>query len=88
MRTTIRIDDDLLKQLKDAARQENISLGRLINRTLRRGLAADGAKRHRTRRYREKVYSMGKPEANLDKALLLASALEDEGVLDKLARRK
>lgn len=88
MRTTVRIDDDLLKQLKDAARQENLPLGRLINRTLRRGLAAPVTKRRGTRRYREKVYSMGKPAVNLDKALLLASALEDENVLDKLERRK
>jgi hypothetical protein len=88
MRTTVRIDDDLLRQLKDEARQENVSLTRLINRALRRGLAATRAKPGGRRRYREKVYAMGQSEANLNKAMLLASALEDESVVDKLARRK
>ena len=35
MRTTVRIDDELLEALKEQARKEKISLTRLLDRTLR-----------------------------------------------------
>ena len=40
MRTTIRIDDDLLLELKERARGDKSSLNNLVNRLLRRGLSA------------------------------------------------
>jgi predicted transcriptional regulator len=33
MRTTIRIDDELLDKLKEEARKQNLSLTRVLNRT-------------------------------------------------------
>ena len=88
MRTTIRIDDDLLLALKAQARQEKAPLNQLLNRTLRRGLEATRGRRTQAARHREKVHAMGEPQVNLDRALALAAALEDEQVLGKLAARK
>jgi hypothetical protein len=88
MRTTVRIDDELLERLKEQARKENVSLARLVNRTLRAGLRAPAARGARKPRYRERVYAMGAAAVNLDKALAVASALEDEEVLRELSLRK
>jgi hypothetical protein len=86
VRTTLRIDDDLLAELKRRARAQRLSLTELTNRVLR--LALRGGAPGPRRRYREKTASMGRPAMNLDKALAHAAALEDRAVADKLALRK
>jgi hypothetical protein len=88
MRTTVRIDDDLLRELKEAANREKTSLNRMVNSTLRRGLEASGREQKRKAPYREKTYAMGRPCFDLDHALSLAAALEDEQIVAKLAARK
>jgi hypothetical protein len=88
MRTTVRIDDDLLRKLKEQAHRESISLTRLLDRTLRAGMQAPRARARRRRRFREQTYSMGAPRYNLDKALALAATLEDEEVARKMMLRK
>ena len=88
MRTTLRIDDHLLAELKRRAREQGLSLTSLVNRVLRRGLEATEAKLGPRRKYREKTVSMGRPALNLDKALAHAVALEDEAVVEKVALRK
>ena len=88
MRTTMRLDDELIEQLKARARKENISLTRLINRTLRAGLTAGGGRRRKRALYRERTHSLGAPYAGLDKALALAATLEDEEIVRKLVLRK
>jgi hypothetical protein len=88
MRTTVRIDDDLLLELKERSRRENLSLTGLVNRLLRRGLQASVQGQQPARRFRERGFSMGKPTIDLDKALAIASASEDEEVLRKLSLRK
>jgi hypothetical protein len=87
MRTTLRIDDELLRQLKEQAHRENVSLTRLVNRTLRAGMQQS---RRSVRRpaYREQTHSMGEPRLDLDRALALAADFEEEEVLRKLALRK
>lgn len=85
MRTTIRIDDDLLQDLKSRASEQSVSLNTLLNQLLRQGLLV---KSNKPLRYKEKVYSLGQPRLPLDKALQLAAADEDEEVLRKLAARK
>jgi hypothetical protein len=86
MRTTVRIDDDLLRSLKERAHREGVSLTKLINSVLRCGLTAAGQKNRRVRPYREKTFHMGPPKVPLTKALALAASLEDEEILKKLAR--
>jgi len=88
MRTTVQIDDDLLRDLKEQAHREGTSLARLINRVLRVGMSASQRANKPVRPYREKAFRMGEPTVNLDKALAMAAASEDEGVREKLARRK
>lgn len=89
MRTTVRIEDDLLTELKEAARKEGTSLTSLLNRVLRAGIRAArrGVGRRRLR-HKEKTHAMGAPRADLDKALALAALLEDEETLRKLGLRK
>jgi len=72
MRTTVRVDDELLERLKAQARKENVSLTRLLNRALRAGLQAGGARRRKRPNYREEVHSLGTPRIALDKALALS----------------
>ena len=88
MRTTIRIEDELLERLKEQALRENVSLTNLVNRTLRAGMQRSRAAPRRRSQYREKTYSMGAPRFDVDKALALAAGLEDEEVIRKMALRK
>lgn len=88
MRTTVRVDDELLEQLKARARKENVSLTRLINRALRAGLAAGGGRRKKRVPYRERTHALGVPHVALEKALALAAALEDEEVVREFTLRK
>jgi hypothetical protein len=86
MRTTVRIDDDLVLDLKERARREKLSLNRLLNQVLRRSLKKAGGPRRVG--HREPPAAMGPPQVNLDKALSVAAALDDEQTLAKLAARK
>lgn len=88
VRTTVRVDDELLEQLKAQARRENVSLARLLNRTLRAGMQAGQGRRPKRKRYRERPVAMGKPRIALDKALAIAAALEDAEIVRELALRK
>lgn len=88
MRTTLRVDDDLLKALKERALQEDVSLTRLINRLLRVSVDPSYAQTQSRRKYRETVYRMGQPSENLDKALALSTVLEDEETARRLKLRK
>jgi len=45
MRTTLTIDDDLLKQLKEGAAQQKKTLGALVNDLLRHALAGQCRRR-------------------------------------------
>lgn len=88
VRTTVRLDDELLERLKAQARKEKVSLTRLLNRTLQAGLQAGGARRRSQPAYRERAHAMGVPRLTLDKALSLAAALEDDEIVRELALRK
>jgi uncharacterized Ntn-hydrolase superfamily protein len=88
MRTTVRVDDEVLDRLKAQARKEKVSLTRLLNRTLKAGLEAGGARRRKQPAYRERVHAMGDPRIALDKALALAATLGDEEIARELTVRK
>jgi hypothetical protein len=80
VRTTVRIDDDLLAELRKRAGHD--SLTRVLNETIRRGIAAhDGERERKIREYRETTYDMGEPLVDLTKALALSFALDDEKVI-------
>ena len=84
MRTTVRLEDELLEELKARARRDNVSITRLLNRVVRLGLQAGEVRPTPRRPFREKPVSMGQPRVPLDKALALASSLEDEEIVREL----
>jgi predicted transcriptional regulator len=89
MRSTVRLDDDLLRALKERACREETSMTKLLNRALREWLLGrPKALETKKRVYREKTFSMGKPLVDLTKALALSAAVEDEAILEKLSRGK
>ena len=82
MRTTLRIDDDLFRELKKRASTEDLTLSELVNLALRQSLAAE--KRPR-RAFRQKARDLGRPSFDVTKANAVAAELEDEAILHKLA---
>jgi hypothetical protein len=88
MRTTLTLEKDLALALREEARRSGRTLKRIVNETLRAGLAA--RKAPPARRYRLTPVSLGGvvPGVDLDKALRLAEALEDEAIARKLEMRK
>lgn len=89
MRTTLTLDDDLGETLKAQARRSRQSFKELVNETLRAGLAARRAPAA-AKAYRLRPASLGGPlpGVDLDRALRIADALEDEAVVRKLEQRK
>ena len=88
MRTTIRLEDDLERDLRATAVSEGIPFGKLVNRLLRFGLMSGSTGPKSKRRFKEKPFRMGEPTTGLSKALNLAGQLEDEETLRKLSLRK
>lgn len=88
MRSTVRIDDDLMVELRARAQAESVSLTRMLNRTLRVGLSAPHKQTQMRRPFKQNTFLMGVPRVGIDKALALAAALEDEEIARKLSMRK
>ena len=82
IRTTVTIDADLGAQLKDMARERNVSFKEVLNSTLRAGLGVENPRR---KRFKVKARPLGaRPGVDLSRALLLADQLENEAVAHKL----
>ena len=56
MRTTLRLDDDLLARLKQLALRRGTSLRDVVNATVRRGLSAPEPGGKKRRRFRVKPF--------------------------------
>ncbi len=88
MRTTLVIDDDLLRQLKDRAHRTGQPLKKVVNEALRTGLS-QLRKPPLPKKYRSRTYAMGyPPNGSFDKALGIAASLEDDEIARKLMLRK
>jgi hypothetical protein len=89
MRTTLTLDEDLAAALKEKAYRTDASFKSVVNATLRAGLAV-GRLPPKAKPYRLEPASLGGvlPGIDLDKALRLADALEDEAIGRKLELRK
>jgi hypothetical protein len=87
MRTTVDLDGDLLRRLRDEARRSGIPFKDLLNSLLRRGLERGPVE---LEPYECPEFSMGEPLAgvDLDKALRVATTLEDEEIAARLRLRK
>ncbi|GJL54528.1 MAG: hypothetical protein NPIRA02_16600 [Nitrospirales bacterium] len=88
MRTTIRIEDELLVRLKEEAVRKRMPFSRLVNQILRTNFQANRSPTTRKRQYQEKTHPLGTPLVSLNKANALAAYLEDEENLRKMAMRK
>jgi hypothetical protein len=87
MRTTVTLDADVEALLRERMREGGLTFKEALNRVLRTALAPKrvGVDPH----YRLPTYALGfRPEAGLDKALAIASQLEDEEIARKLSLRK
>lgn len=88
MRTTLTIDDDLIRELRQKANETGSSFKEIVNKVLRSGLK-DLEKPKPSKPYKCKTYSLGyPPKADLDRALDLAEHLESEEIYRKLSLRK
>jgi hypothetical protein len=86
MRTTVTLDADVAATLRAVARERGISFTQALNQAVRAGL---GGQRQSGRRFKQPTHPMGvRPRVDLDTALKLASALEDEAIVRKLKVRK
>jgi antitoxin component of RelBE/YafQ-DinJ toxin-antitoxin module len=83
MRTTLRIDDDLLHELKTRAASVGLSLSELVIVVLRQSVAAPPRPR---RPFRQKTRNLGRPAFDVSKANAVAADLEDEAILHKVGR--
>jgi hypothetical protein len=88
MRTTLTIDDHIAKALKELAYRSGKPFKQVVNETLRVGLSAPATRRGKP--YRVKPAALGGvlPGVNLDKALALADAIEDQELVAKRRLRK
>ncbi len=86
MRTTLTIDDDLMEKLRHVAHRRGLPMRQLVDMSLRAGLRNLSAKRRPNRRC--PAFAMGTPAVDLDRAGVLAAALEDEAIAHKLELRK
>ena len=85
VRTTITLDDDVAARLEQLRRERGSSFKEIVNDTLRAGLQ----ERRVARAYRAPTYRMGvRPGVDLDRALRLDAALEDEETVRQLETRR
>lgn len=82
MRTTLRIDDDLFRELKKRASNEGLTLSEVVNLALRQSL---GTEKRPRRVFRQKTRDLGRPAFDVTKANAVAAEIEDEAILRKLA---
>jgi len=86
MRTTVTLEPDVEALLNGAMKERGISFKEALNSAVRVGLTQGKPNR---RRFVQKTYSLG-AEQNFrwDKALEVATAIEDEELSRKLSLRK
>ena len=90
MRTTIEIESDLIRKLKEQGHRQGKSLRKMFNAALRQGLNSP-ADSSSPRRYKCPAVPMGTPSGaypDLDKALALSGAAEDAEITRELELRK
>ena len=88
MRTTLTIDDDLARELREKAHNTGSPFKLIVNRAIRAGLEHID-KPKQIKPYKCKAHSLGyPPSADLDHALNLADRLESEEIARKLSLRK
>jgi hypothetical protein len=87
MRTTVTLDPDVERLIRNAMRERSISFKEALNEAARDGLRSKEQKR--PRKFVQKTFRLGPEQAfRWDKALYVADALEDDELSRKLSLRK
>ena len=83
MRTTIDLDDELLRRVREAAARQGLPFKTMLQRVILRGLEPPPASTPPT--YRTPTFQFGRVREgiDLDKARWIADALEDDELLRK-----
>ncbi len=89
MRTTLTLDDQLARELKEIAHRAGKPFKVVVDETLRNGLRS-GRSRPAPKPFRLEPVSLGGlvSGGTLDKALTIADAIEDEEIARKIGMRK
>lgn len=86
MRTTVNLDDEIDATVRALARERRITFRAALHAVLRAGLEPRPAERVA---YELPAWDLGvRPEVDVNKALSLATALEDDATVRKLELRK
>lgn len=88
MRTTVTLEPDVQKLLKEAAHRKGLPFKQVLNDAVRAGLTRPSA---RVTPFKQRVFSLGRAKVDLIKAGALASDLEDAEAAAKMrpaARRR
>jgi hypothetical protein len=87
MRTTVTLDPDVERLIRNAMKERGISFKEALNEAARIGLR--GKDHKGPRKFAQKTFRMGEgQEFRWDKALAVADAIEDEELNRKLLLRK
>jgi len=87
VRTTVTLDPDTEKLIRDLMRDRGVSFKQALNDAIRSGLMP--AKRNGARQFTQQTYSLGAEQYfRWDKALAVADAIEDEELSRKLSLQK
>lgn len=82
MRTTVTLDPDVERLLKQAVHERDASFKQVINEALRLGLQK--GPRQAPQRYEPLTFDLGRPLVDLARAGALAGELEDLALIEKL----
>lgn len=80
MRTTVTLDPDVQRLLKDAEHRSGRPFKQVLNDAVRAGLKLPAP---RAPAFKQRVFSMGLPKVDLTKAGALAAELEDQEIIAK-----
>ena len=79
------LEEDVAQQIRQRMRERGVGFKQIVNELLRRGLQATEGPEP----YTAPTFAMRpRPSLDLDKALALSAAMEDEEVVRKLERAK
>ena len=87
MRTTVTLDPDVERLIRDTMRERGTSFKDALNDSIRAGLSRERVRQ--SQKFVQKTYSLGDgQEFRWDKSLSIAEAMEDEELSRKMALRK
>ena len=87
MRTTVTLDADVERLIKNSMRERSLSFKEALNEAVRAGLLRE--KHPRARKFVQKTFPLGAgQDFRWDKALAIAEAMEDEELSRKISLHK